>query len=295
MKQLFIVKSSAALNGGKSAPNALDSMTAGSIGFYHLDTPGSWLSAAPTKDFAIAFGRGANSPAIVFPEVDFKTLSINVAAPSTGTAFTATITIPTTVVGKTYTIVLVKKGTVPHERNTWTATETVYDATKQTAAVIAAKLGAYFERMAIVDPLNITVSVSGAAITITAVDKRDQFTVKLGDDLYGATVTSGQSTVSALSETPAAPPVGDKAYIQFLASECAENRGFSDTYRDGDTIYPAYPMEVEDKQYTVYTLRFAVGRKSAKTRDERVWQLVHVAVPTDATAKTTIATILAAR
>ena len=277
MKQLLIVDSTTSLNGGISAPKDLfgsAGMPKGAIGFYHLDTPGSWLAAKPTKDFAIVLGRGADSPAFVIPEVDIHTLSVVKATGAAGTAFSASITIPTTEEGSTYTLVLVKKGVVPHQRNTWTATETVYNETTQTAAVIAAKLGAYFEKMAVSDGLNITVSVSTATITITANDKHDSFTLKAADDLYGETVT----------ETAAVTPVGDKVYMENLASMCAAGKGFTDTYRDGDTIYPNYPEAIEDnKLYNIYTLRFAVGRKSAKTRDERVYQLVHVAVPASAT------------
>jgi hypothetical protein len=99
-----------------------------------------------------------------------------------------------------------------------------------------------------------------------------------------ATFTTGYTIGSTVSVTYGRKAIGDKADIQDLASRCAAGKGFTDTYRDGDTIYPNYPETVEDTTYNVYTLRFRVGRDSAKTRDERVWQIVHIAVPDEATA-----------
>lgn len=269
MKQLLIVNGTPNLNGGAADFRDLTQMAEGSIGICPLSGV-AWTNATPTEDFAIAYSRGANSQAIVIPEVDIHTLKVNIAEPKAGVAFVASIKIPTVAEGSTYTIVLVKKATVPHERNTWTATETVFVGdTTTTAAMVAAKLAAYFANMAATGSLNITASASGDTVTLTAVNVGEQFTVKLADDLSGVTPTI----------TKAEPAIGDKKYIQHLASECAAGKGFTDTYQNGDSIYPGYPEEVADTSYTVITLRFAVGRKSAKTRDERVSQLVHIAAP----------------
>lgn len=280
MKQLLLVNSAAALNGGTSTPQDLTNMVKGGIGFYHLSDTSKWLAAAPTEDFAIVLGRGTNSNPIIIPEVDYDTLSVVKAVPSAGVKFSADITIPTVNPGETYTLVLVKNGTVPHERNTWTATETAQD--KDTAVSIAKKLGDYFKAMAATGSIDITVTVASAKITITGVVTGEAWTLKAADALYGTTINT----------TVAEPAIGDKAYIANLASECAAGKGFTDVYPDGATIYPGYPEDVEDKQYNVYTLRFAVGRKSAKTRDERVSQLVHVAVPVGATAAATLDTMI---
>ena len=284
MKQLLIVKSDTELNGGASDAKDLSSMPFGSIGFFSLEDY-EWLDDEPTSDFGIALGRGSNSPAFVIPEVDIKTLRVNIAEPDDGTAFSAEITIPTVEEGSTYTIVLVKKGAVPHERNTWTATETVFVGdTSTTAGVIATKLAAYFQRMADTGALNVSAVAAGSKVTITGLNVGEQFTVKLADDLAGASKTLVEAT----------PAIGDMKYIKHLASECAAGKGFTDTYSNGDSIYPGYPEEVEDTSYKVYTLRFAVGRKSAKTRDERVSQLVHIAIPEDSDILTTVDAIVTA-
>lgn len=283
MKQLLIVKEDAALNGGVTAPTNLTGMANGAIGFYELSAPSTWLAAAPTSDFAIVLGRGTNSNPIIIPEVDYNTVSVVKAEPQDGAAFSAEITIPTVSDGKTYTLVLVKKGAVPYERNTWTATETIQVGDNTTdAAAIARKLGATFQSMADNGSLPVSVVVASAKITITALNVGDQWTLKAGDALFGTSIT----------ETDAEPALGSKEDIQDLASRCAAGKGFTDTYNDGDSIYPGYPEEVEDGPYVVYTLRFAVGRKAAKTRDERVWQIVHIAVPEEATAASSIETIV---
>ena len=255
-------------------------MVAGGLGIYKLDTPTAWASAKPTTNFAIVLGRGANSPAFVIPEVDVNTLKITKATPSTGGVFTASITIPTVTAGSTYTLVLVKNGTVPHERNTWTATETA--KTGDTAATIANRLRNYFKAAADTGSIEIAVSGTSAQVTITGLNKGEGWTLKAGDALYGTTITT----------TAALPVIGDKAYVEDLASRCAAGKGFTDVYADGDSIYPGYPEAVENTTYNIYTLRFAVGRDAAKTRDERVSQIVHIAVPVGATSASTIDTVL---
>ena len=88
-------------------------------------------------------------------------------------------------------------------------------------------------------------------------------------------------------QTQAQAPICDKEYVKHLASVCAQNRGFNNTYADGATIYPGYPMELSDDWYDVYTIHYKYGRKASRTRDESIWQDVIIAVgrkkdPTDA-------------
>ena len=284
MKQLLIVDNAKALNantGTTVTPYNLSGLAKGAISFFELGAS-SLLSAAPTKNFAIALGRGSNSPAFVIPEVDIDTLQITKALPVPGKAFSRKFTFPTPVKGKDYSIMFIKCATVPHERNTWTCTVTASGTTASTEATamktaIEAKLGDKF-----------TVSVATAAVTITAKTVGEQWEAKFADELTGTSWAGSTDYVNA------EPTIGDKAYVQHLASMCAAGKGFTDTYRDGDTIYPGYPEVVEDltpntsgdagastSGYAVFTLRFQVGRDAAKTRDEKVWQVVHIAVPVD--------------
>lgn len=276
MKQLLIVKSIA----GNYDAGDLSSLVDGELAMFDL-VDGSQPDLiqeeqTPLRNFGLALGRPNNSPAIVIPEVDIKTLTTSYVQYDAGHLWTGEITIPDTADGCTYTLILVKKGTVPHERNTWTATETVFDAEKVDAEALAAKLGAYFQRMVDSGSIDMTVTVTGAKIEFASTNQAEDWELKCGDDLYGTEVT-------VMHKEDA---VGDKAYIENLAKQCAAGKGFTDVYRDGDTIYPGYPEIVgEDDHFDIMTLRFAVGRAASKTRDERVYQLVHIAFPVSANFK----------
>lgn len=282
MKQFYVVNSAAALNGGAASPKDLSGMVAGSIGFYALDNPNAWLSAKAEKDFAIVYGRGAKSPAIVFPEVDIKTLQVVKSAYTAGNAYSAKVTIPEPTPNDNYTLVLVKLGAKFNERANYTVTEFIPINGKMTAEELATSLTNQLKAKAEMGNLDITVEQDGASITITGLTAGEGFSLKGGDGLAGLEVT----------ETPAKAAFGDMASIKNLVAKEAAGKGFTDVYEDGPTVYPGYPEPVEDKQYDVITLRFAVGRKASKTRDERVSQLVHIAVPTDSAAYATIKTIL---
>ena len=283
MKQLLIVKSNAALNGGASAPKDLSGMAAGSIGFFALNDYTAWLSAAPTTNFAIALGRPNNSPAFVIPEVDVNTLKVTKAPYAAGTPYAASITIPSGTGGKNYTLVLVKLGTgINGERNKWTQSVYVPVGQEMTAAEIAKKLRDGFTAMADAGSIDVTIGGTGAAFTVTG-KVGDGWKLVPSDDLFGTSVT--ETTVGV-------PTVGDKAYVEKLARFCAGNKGFTNTAEDAHELYPGYPEPVEDKHYTIFSLRFATGRDSGKQTDERIYQYVHIAVPEDNAALATITSIL---
>lgn len=284
MKQLLIVNSGKALNATGATPYDLSGLEAGAITFFELGGS-SALSAAPTKNFGIALGRPNGQKAFVIPEVDINTLTITKALPKLGAAFKRKFTFPTPVKGTDYTVIFVKRVVVPHERNTWTCTITAGSTTAATEATalknaIEAKLGDKF-----------TVSIATAALTITAKEIGEQWELKLADGLTGVSFAGSTDYVDA------EPTIGDKKYIQNLASQCAAGKGFYHTAAEGREFIPGYPEAVEDLTpntsgdqgastagYVTFTLRFQVGRDSAKTRDEKVWQLVHIAVPINMTS-----------
>lgn len=283
MKQLLIVKSSAALNGGASAPKDLSGMAEGAIGFFALDDYTAWLSAAPSKNFGIALGGGTYKPAFVIPEVDVNTLKITKSPYAAGAAYAASITIPSATGKVNYTLVLVKLGTgINGERNKWTQSVFVPAGKTMTAADVAKKLRDGFQAMVDAGSIDVTVGGTGAAVTITG-KVGDGWKLVASDDLFGTTVTETTTGVKT---------VGDKAYVQDLARQCAGNKGFTNTDLESQHIYPGYPEAVEDKHYTIFSLRFATGRLSGKQTDERVWQYVHIAVPEDSAALSTIEAIL---
>ena len=274
MRQLFICTSDAVL-AATGKPQDLTNVAAGTIGMWQNDNDAKWLAAAPSADFSIAYGR-PNSQAVVIP-IDFASARVTISTPQAGTMFKAELTIPEPVAGKDYTLQLIKLGTEKHERYSWTVTDN--GSHKTTAAAMAKSLGDQFTNMIEagneqLDGLKVT--VEEAKITIEAKKNYQGWNLIAGDDLVGTEVTI----------TAAVAPTLDAAYVKNLASFCSQNRGFSNVYRDGASIYPGYPMEVEDKDYKMYSIQFKYPRKYGRTRDEAPIQELAIVVPTDNTTLT---------
>lgn len=266
MRQLFICTSTAVLATGK--PQDLTNVAAGTIGMWQNDDDSKWLSAAPVADFSIAYGR-PNSQAIVIP-IDFASARVTTSTPKAGVKFKAEITIPEPVAGKDYTLQLIKLGTEKHERYSWAVTDN--GSHKTTADKMAKSLGDQFTNMIEagnqeLDGLKVT--VAEAKITIESKKNYQGWNLIAADDLVGTNVTI----------TAAVAPTLDAAYVKNLASFCSQNRGFSNVYRDGASIYPGYPMEVEDTTYKMYSIQFKYPRKYGRTRDEAPIQEVTIVVP----------------
>lgn len=200
-------------------------------------------------------------------------------------AYTGNFTIPAPTVGDDLTVVVVKKGVQFNERNKWTATMRVKDG--QDASACAKELTEQLNN----NPASGVKAVAAATkITITAVNKGEDYKIALGDDLFGVAVT----------ETPAVTPLADANYIKDLAMKAAADAGIEYTYQDpANLIYPGYPLnplaqpDSVDAGYTVFTLKFAEPREM-KTVDQSINQIVQIALPTGATAITKVETILKA-
>lgn len=267
MRQLFICTSTAVL-AATGKPQDLTNVAAGTIGMWENDDDSKWLAAAPASDFSIAYGR-PNSQAVVIP-IDFASARVTISTPQAGTMFKAEITIPEPVAGKDYTLQLIKLGTEKHERYSWTVTDN--GSHKTTANAMAKSLGDQLTNMIEagneqLDGLKVT--VAEAKITIEAKKNYQGWNLIAGDDLVGTDATI----------TAAVAPTLDAAYVKNLASFCAQNRGFSNVYRDGASIYPGYPMEVEDTTYKMYSIQFKYPRKYGRTRDEAPIQELVIVVP----------------
>ena len=282
MRQLFICTSNAVL-AATGTPQDLTKVAAGTIGIWENNDDSKWLAAAPATDFSIAYGR-PNSQAVVIP-IDFASARSATSTPQAGVKFNAEITIPEPVAGKDYTLQLIKLGTEKHERYSWTVTDN--GSHKTTAAAMAKSLGDQFTNMIEagneqLDGLKVT--VDDAKVTIEAKKNYQGWNLIAGDDLVGTDVVI----------TAAVAPTLDAAYVKNLASFCSQNRGFSNVYRDGASIYPGYPMEVEDTTYKMYSIQFKYPRKYGRTRDEAPIQEVSIVVPVGNTALTDLLdTILA--
>ena len=274
MKQLILGKNKAYASAAKSTD--LTSVAEGTIAMFKL-SDGSLITGKVDSDFSIVLGRKTNVTPFVIPEVNFKTLTVEKATNQPAKTFTAKMTIANAVAGKNYTIIVVKKGVVRHERNTWTAT---CMANSTTVTDVAADLVKQFNASS--ETSGMTASNTGGAITFTASVAGVDFDIVGADELTG---------VKPTAVTNGIPGILDKAYVVDLASRCAAGKGFNYTAQDASEIYPGYPEAVEDTTYTMYTLRFAVPRVAAKQRDEVVYQIVHIVVPSAATVVTTLDTI----
>ena len=274
MIQLILGKYKAYASAAKSTD--LTSVAEGTIAMFKL-SDGSLITGKVDSDFSILLGRKTNVTPFVIPEVNFKTLTVEKATNQPAKTFTAKMTIANAVIGKNYTIIVVKKGVVRHERNTWTAT---CMAKSTTVTDVAADLVKQFNASS--ETSGMTASNTGGAITFTASVAGVDFDIVGADELTG---------VKPTAVTNGIPGILDKAYVVDLASRCAAGKGFNYTAQDASEIYPGYPEAVEDTTYTMYTLRFAVPRVAAKQRDEVVYQIVHIVVPSAATVVTTLDTI----
>ena len=200
-------------------------------------------------------------------------------------AYTGDFTIPAPTVGDDLTVVVVKKGVQFNERNKWTATMRVKDG--QDASACAKELTEQLNN----NPASGVKAVAEAAkITITAVNKGEDYKIALGDDLFGV----------AVAEKPAVTPLADANYIKDLAMKAAADAGIEYTYQDpANLIYPGYPLnplaqpDSVDAGYTVFTLKFAEPREM-KTVDQSINQIVQIALPTGAAAIAKVETILKA-
>lgn len=198
-------------------------------------------------------------------------------------AYTGNFTIPTPTVGDDLTVVVVKKGVQFNERNKWTATMRVKDG--QDASACAKELTEQLNN----NPASGVKAVAEASkITITAVNKGEDYKIALGDDLFGV----------AVAEAPAVTPLADANYIKDLAMKAAADAGIEYTYQDpANLIYPGYPLnplaqpDSVDAGYTVFTLKFAEPREM-KTVDQSINQIVQIALPMDAAAIAKVEIIL---
>lgn len=200
-------------------------------------------------------------------------------------AYTGDFTIPAPTVGDDLTVVVVKKGVQFNERNKWTATMRVKDG--QDASACAKELAEQLNNNL---ASGVKAVAEAAKITITAVNKGEDYKIALGDDLFGVAVT----------ETPAVTPLADANYIKDLAMKAAADAGIEYTYQDpANLIYSGYPLnplaqpDSVDAGYTVFTLKFAEPREM-KTVDQSINQIVQIALPTGAVAITKVETILKA-
>lgn len=281
MKQLLIVSSTAALNGGAAKPTDLAGMTKGALGVYEIATPDTWLAVKPKSNFAIVIGGGPRVNALIIPEVNIANFTQLITDPAAGNVCSMEFTVPAVAAGKTYTAILTKKGVTFNEHNKYIADVYLPSNSSKTSADVAASIGAQFTAKANAGSINVNVVVAGSKVTITGISTNENFGLVLADDLSGVAVTY----------TAAKKTIGDKAYVTKLAQDCIGDRGMEYLYGEGKENYPGYPIPVEDDNYTIITLRYKNYRRTGLCSGDATDMVTHIAVPSKSAALATIKTI----
>ena len=275
MKQLFIVPSGVTYPANEST---IDKLTNGQLGIYETSggVPKATVAKVKTSEFTLAYGR-ENSQAITM--VINSDADITKVTATEGRKYSADITIPTPEKGLNYTVELIRKGVGFHERNLYTATDKVRVGI-DTAEKLAKSLADQLNEKVNNGELNLEVTATNAKISITSKDWQD-WELSAADDLYS--ILGSDKDSNQINQTHAVTPTCDADYVKNLASVCAQNRGFNNTYADGASIYPGYPEVVAGSKYIIYNIHFQYGRKASRTRDEAVWQDAIIAVDNDNT------------
>ena len=191
-----------------------------------------------------------------------------------GAAYTASFTVPAVQKGLEYNVIFVKKGLGINDRSNWSFG--VRSNANDSAKTIAKQIVDYVNGNS--TELGLTAAVSGEGeniVTVTGAEKGQGYAVVLGEELAGLTLT----------ETKAKPVLFDAAYVKDLANKCAADAGFEYTYDELEGLYPNRefnPFNVTGTGFKVYTIRFTEPR-AVGTREESVYQVIHVAFPSNAT------------
>lgn len=184
---------------------------------------------------------------------------------------------------KSNTIIIIKKGIGFNERSKWTIDE--FTTESDTIITLENKFIKQINKGTLSHGINATGNGAGK-ITLTAVNKGEDYTVILTEALSGIKVTETRPTL----------PINDTKDIINMFSMAAADAGFGGTY--SDNIAPGYPINLSDvgpspEGYDVITIRFAEPRMTV-TVDEVVHQIIQIAFPAGAsgTGITTLETIL---
>ena len=197
---------------------------------------------------------------ILFPFYD-KDLTMSLMQYEAGATFTAKFTVAEVSPYLDYTVTFIKKGKQFNERNKWSAV--IHAKATDTADTIAAAIAKFVNDN---PTLGLTATAEGAAVTVLAKKEGEDYIITFADELYG----------TQLAEvTQAKVAQGDATHVRDLFEKCAADRGFEYTGEDLE-LYPGYTPVIEEKEYSVLTIRFTEPRVMG-TREEAVYQIIQVA------------------
>lgn len=280
----FILASNAAY--ATAAPTSGASLAKGAVGFFYLNN--GVLTSADTAVESINVYQllcGANAVNVQPYNIPIHRNGFSFVKGEYKAAvpFEASVTIPTipTVNGFSlpgdYTVVITKKGKKFNERNNWTATVHIGQASMLDNGDVAEGIAKWVNDN---PSCGLKAEASSSVVTFIPLVDSEDFAITAGDDLFSLNPT--------IEVTNAEPAYGDAAYVTDLANKAAADHGVEYTFRDAYMeLYPDYELNplknpnAEDTGFTIFTLRFAEPR-AVKTRDEVVNQIVQVAFPTGA-------------
>lgn len=242
------------------------------------DTPAKRI---PRFSMFIGGGAFANASDYYNSVLDIDTYRFEYAKTeyTAGANLSVSITVPTPVKDKDYTITMVKPGTVLNERYKWSSSTRATEG--DTAITVAKRLAD--ELKALGKNEGFTATAATNKITITAKDYQN-WKVVAGDKLFGATVTVDTKWVA---------PVNDDAFLKELQLRCIGAEGINATERDAIQLYKL-PVRSSATGWTTYALTFYNSRNLRSGNTENVKSIVYLAVPTGSTSITALDKIFTA-
>lgn len=189
-----------------------------------------------------------------------------------GSVYTASFDIPEVQKGLEYNVIFVKKGLGINDRSNWSFG--IRSNANDDTSTIANKICDYVNANSTELGLTATV-VDDTMVRVQGTEKGQDYALVFGEELSGVVP----------EESKAKPVLFDAAYVKDLANKCAADAGFEYTYDELEGLYPNRefnPFNVTGTGFKVYTIRFTEPR-AVGTREESVYQVIHVAFPSGAT------------
>ena len=254
--------------------NLTDSANLGKICLYDLSDGVPDQTKVPVKAGLMVVGNTEGNR--VLPIYNNK-LSYVVSSYKAPETFSQTVTVVSQGIGD-YTLIVAKKGVGFNERNKWTSTIHVFDENEPVVSSngkkgIAEKLADSINHNSVSSGVKAT--VSGAAITVTAIK----------DGVDYALVPADYLTASTLSAATAGSRGQNTAeHIKDLHAKAAADMGFNDTQQFTELLYKGYEIDplagtpATDYGFDVVTVKFAEPRET-RTVDQDVNQIIQVAFP----------------
>lgn len=246
----------------------IDALTKGQLCMYDLSSGKPDQTKVPVKAGLMVVGNTEGNR--VLPIYNNK-LSYVVSSYKAPAAFTQTLTVVSQGIGD-YTLIVAKKGVGFNERNKWTSTVHVFNE-DETVAAIAEKLAKSINNNSVSSGVKAT--VSGAAITITAIKAGVDYALVPADYLTASTLGTATAGTCGQNTTE---------HIKDLHAKAAADMGFNDTQQFTELLYKGYEIDplagtpATDYGFDVVTIKFAEPRET-RTVDQDVNQIVQVAFP----------------